>query len=74
MIDRRGQHAKIGGLGVGFIVAANIRVLGSVTGGSMSPARSFGPALLRGDFGLHWCYWVGPIMGATLAACVSMSI
>lgn len=73
MIDRRGADgggasAKIGGLGVGFAVAANILALGPVTGGSMNPARSFGPALVRGDFALHWCYWVGPILGALAGA------
>ncbi len=73
MIDRRGADggggsAKIGGFGVGFAVAANILALGPVTGGSMNPARSFGPALVRGDFQLHWCYWLGPILGAVVGA------
>lgn len=78
MIDHRGAGgtdgapaglgAKIGGFGVGLAVAANILSLGPVTGASMNPARSLGPALVRGDFGLHWCYWAGPILGATLAA------
>lgn len=81
MIDPRGRccyggvgdsqaEAKIGGLGVGFAVAANILALGHVTGGSMNPARSFGPALMRGDFGLHWCYWIGPLLGAAAGAIV----
>ena len=75
LIDRRGARdggagmsAKIGGFGVGFAVAANILALGPVTGGSMNPARSFGPALVRGDFGLHWCYWVAPVAGAVAGA------
>ncbi|MEN1678058.1 MAG: aquaporin [Planctomycetota bacterium] len=78
MIDTRGAGglagapagggAKIGAFGVGFAVATNILTLGPLTGASMNPARSFGPALVRGDFALHWCYWVGPIAGALAGA------
>ena len=39
------------------------------TGGSLNPARSFGPAVVNRTFsGYHWIYWLGPILGATLAA------
>lgn len=38
------------------------------TGGSLNPARSFGPDVILGTFdGYHWIYWVGPLLGATLA-------
>lgn len=40
-----------------------------LTGGSLNPARSFGPDVVTGDFpGYHWIYWVGPGLGALLAA------
>lgn len=76
-VDERGAAVKIGGFGVGLTVAFDILAIGAVTGGSMNPARSFGPALIyklhggesgAGAFNLHWCYWAAPIAGAVVAA------
>lgn len=39
------------------------------TGGSLNPARSFGCAVAGRSFpGYHWIYWLGPALGALLAA------
>ena len=64
------KHSGIAALAIGGVVAADIYCFGPATGASMNPARSFGPALVVSDWTLHWCYWLGPIVGAALAAFV----
>ena len=41
-----------------------------VSGSSMNPARSLGPAVITGSFTAHWVYWAGPILGALAAATI----
>jgi aquaporin TIP len=67
-VDDRGKTVKIGGFGIGLTVAFDILAGGPVTGASMNPARSFGPALLMGHWAWHWAYWVAPVLGACAAA------
>ncbi len=67
-VDERGQAVKIGGFGIGLTVAFDILAGGAVTGASMNPARSFGPALVMGNFSFHALYWIAPIAGACVAA------
>jgi MIP family channel proteins len=69
-VDERGQAVKIGGFGIGLTVTFDILAGGAITGASMNPARSFGPALVYGHFDWHWCYWVAPIAGAVVAALI----
>jgi len=69
-VDERGKALKIGGFGIGLTVTFDILAGGAITGASMNPARSFGPALVYGHFDLHWCYWLAPIAGAVVAAVI----
>jgi aquaporin NIP len=51
---------------IGATVTLNALWGGSISGASMNPARSFGPAFVAGVWSYHWIYWVGPILGAAL--------
>jgi len=57
-------------LAIGLTVATGIFVTGNSTGGSMNPARSFGPAVVNNQWAAHWVYWAGPIVGGIVAALV----
>src|SRR5271165_685148 len=67
-IDARAP--KIGGLAIGATIALDILFGGPLTGGSMNPARTFGPALASGHWNNHIVYWVGPMLGGALAGLI----
>jgi aquaporin related protein len=55
------------GIGLALFVAELLGV--PYTGGALNPVRALGPAVVRRSFPPHhWVYWVGPTLGATLAA------
>lgn len=58
----------LAGLAIGFTLGLNVIFGGSITGGSLNPARSFGPALITWEFNYHWIYWIAPIAGGLIAA------
>ena len=66
---RRGFAATaLGALAVGLVTGACVLSAGSLTGASMNPARSFGPAVVSGDYKNQAVYWAGPMIGAAVAA------
>jgi len=55
-------------LAIGGTVGLDALFGGPITGASMNPARSFGPALASGTWTSFWIYVVGPVVGAALGA------
>ncbi|RYR58023.1 hypothetical protein Ahy_A05g023681 [Arachis hypogaea] len=65
---KRGSIGAIAPLAIGLIVGANILVGGPFDGACMNPALAFGPSLVGWRWHYHWIYWVGPLIGAAIAA------
>ncbi|XP_062580742.1 aquaporin-8-like [Saccostrea cucullata] len=68
---------KLAPLAIGFAVTVGVMAGGSVTGGSMNPARSLGPAVstlkyehIEGVWEYHYVYWVGPFVGVLVAVLI----
>ena len=66
VVDKRSP--KIAGFGVGLALMLGILVAGPYTGAMANPARAFGPELLTLNFSFWYVYWIGPILGAVIAA------
>lgn len=62
------QAPKVGGFAIGLVVTADVLAIGPLTGASMNPARSFGPAVVSGIFEAQSIYWIAPILGSVAAA------
>lgn len=65
-VDSRAH--KLGGFTIGLTIAALILAIGPLTGASMNPARTFGPAICGNHWDMHAAYWLGPCAGAAAAA------
>jgi MIP family channel proteins len=59
---------RIGGLGVAMALIPAVMVGGSLTSGVLNPARAFGPAVAAGNATAQGVWWIGPIVGAVVAA------
>lgn len=66
-VDPKGSWNAVAGFGIGTVLIFDILFGGPLTGASMNPARTFGPALASGFWDHHIVYWVGPILGGALA-------
>jgi aquaporin Z len=61
------QVGPLAAVGVGSYIALAGLWGGAVSGASMNPARSLGPALVLGDWTAWWAYLIGPVAGAVIA-------
>ncbi len=62
------EAPKIGGFGIGLAIFVDALVGGNLTGAMMNPARAFGPALINVSLNGQAVYWIGPLLGAAVAA------
>ncbi|XP_010518828.1 PREDICTED: aquaporin NIP1-2 [Tarenaya hassleriana] len=59
---------ELAGMAVGATVLLNVLFAGAVSGASMNPARTLGPAIVFGCYRGIWVYFAGPILGAVSGA------
>jgi aquaporin TIP len=71
-VDPRRGLGSIAPLMIGLAILIDHFVGVPLTGASMNPARSFGPALVANEWTDHWIYWAGPGLGGALAGMVYM--
>jgi aquaporin NIP len=71
-----GPRARPGpaALAIGATVALGALCGGPISGASMNPARSLGPAVACAVWTAHWIYWAGPVGGALLGALAARSL
>ena len=68
-VDKRGL-GNAAPIAIGLAILIDHFVGVPLTGASMNPARTFGPAHVSNTWDDHWVYWIGPLAGAALAGLV----
>lgn len=66
-ITAKKETEHLTGLVVGLVIVAIILFAGPISGASINPARSIGPAVVSANYSGIWIYIIAPIIGATLA-------
>jgi MIP family channel proteins len=68
--DPGGAFKSIAGLAIGLTITIDILAAGPLTGAAMNPARWFGPAVASLSFDNWYVWWIGPLLGAAVAALI----
>lgn len=74
LLAERRSLGPVFAVAIGLYVAAAVTLGGDVSGASMNPARSFGPAALAWFWSDHWVYWLAPALGAVFAAVFHLAL
>jgi len=61
------EKGVVAGMAIGGVIALEATFAGPISGASMNPARSLGPAVASMNFSALWIYLLGPALGALLA-------
>ncbi|EGC39546.1 aquaporin [Dictyostelium purpureum] len=64
--DRRMNRVAPFAIGLALLIGVGIGF--NFTGGALNPVRVLGPSIISGVWSNHWIYWLGPIVGAIMAA------
>jgi len=62
------EVGTMAGIAIGGVIGLEAMFAGPISGASMNPARSLGPALVSGTFQSLWLYLAGPVLGAVVGA------
>ncbi len=69
-----GKAGNFAGLAIGLTLVLAILMGGPLTRASLNPARTLGPAIVSGNYADLWLYFVGPFVGAILAALLYIGV
>ncbi|MDE0682917.1 MAG: aquaporin [Candidatus Poribacteria bacterium] len=69
-----GKAGNFAGLAIGLTLVLCILMGGPLTRASLNPARTLGPAIVSGNYADLWLYFVGPCIGAILAALLYIGV
>jgi MIP family channel proteins len=69
-----GKAGNLAGLAIGLTLSLSILLAGPLTGASLNPARTLGPAVASGTYANIWLYFVGPLLGGLIAALLYIGV
>jgi len=69
-----GKAGRLAGLAIGLTVTLSWLMMGPLTGASLNPARTLGPAVASANFANIWLYFVGPLLGGAIAALLYIGV